>query len=245
MAKDASDVFSNPTDLRLKDGKATLTNSLGKSDQLDFYRIRINRRSNFRATLQKQDDDADLTLFKTNRERVARSNNDDEDDELINTQLDSGTYILRVARQEGKSNKYELNVSVSSDAGNGFGQATRIRPTTGNALNGKFTFRDSVSLPDGSDDGDNEGEVEKDEDYYQFTLTARTRVTSTLSNLGKNVNLGLFRSRNQRLEQSVNGGTKNESISRELGPGTYYIQVKPVAKGRARYKLDVTFDPVT
>lgn len=65
-----------------------------------------------------------------------------------------------------------------------------------------------------------------DNDYYKFALTAAsTSVDFQLSNLPGDYDVQLLDAAGVLIQQSVNGGTTNESFTRVLSAGTYYLRV--------------------
>lgn len=74
----------------------------------------------------------------------------------------------------------------------------------------------SCPLPDGSND---------DEDWFPVILTADATVTFTLAGMTvSDLDLGLYDATGTRLETQT-GPTSNETITRCLTPGTYYVRV--------------------
>jgi hypothetical protein len=65
-----------------------------------------------------------------------------------------------------------------------------------------------------------------DNDYYKFTLTAAsTSVDFQLNNLPGDFDVQLLDAAGVLIQQSVNGGTTNESFTRVMSAGTYYMRV--------------------
>lgn len=80
----------------------------------------------------------------------------------------------------------------------------------------------------------NESVEFNDVDYYRFTLSSRSSVNLTLSNLSADANVDLRNSAgaivtdiNGIAQASTNKGTLVESINALLDPGTYFIRVSP------------------
>jgi len=74
------------------------------------------------------------------------------------------------------------------------------------------TFTDSVASTDQND-------------YYQFSISKSSRFKLTLTGLKADANVQLLSSTGTLLNQSTQVGTANESLSRTLAPGTYYVRV--------------------
>ncbi len=65
-----------------------------------------------------------------------------------------------------------------------------------------------------------------DQDYYKFTISAKSNVVITLQNLPKDYDLQLLNSSGSYLTGSSNGGTSSETITQNgLAAGTYYVRV--------------------
>ncbi|MFM1961349.1 MAG: hypothetical protein RLZZ172_194 [Bacteroidota bacterium] len=70
--------------------------------------------------------------------------------------------------------------------------------------------------------------VGSDVDHYRFTITTGGTITITLTTLPANYNLRLVNTNGTTvLVTSANGGTTNETITRTMTPGTYYVRVYP------------------
>jgi hypothetical protein len=249
MVRDAGDRFSEALNIRLsRDGTATLRNSLSREDQLDFYRVRLNRRSNLTVRLDQLEDDANLAIFNSDQDRIDRSREDDEDAEFLQRLLEPGIYFIRTNRIDGNIPNYRLRVSVSPDAGNGFDAPTPIRVSDNRRS--RFSFRDFVGTFEQQDDDDDDededreivGDIEQDRfDFYRFELSRPTTFRSSLEGLEDNANLALFRNR-QRIAFSNAPGRRSESIERRLDSGVYFIRVD-IQEGFTSYLLKTSFIP--
>ena len=70
--------------------------------------------------------------------------------------------------------------------------------------------------------------VGSDVDHYRFTITTGGTITITLTTLPANYNLRLINTNGTTvLVTSASGGTTNETITRTMTPGTYYVRVYP------------------
>ncbi|MBD2178768.1 pre-peptidase C-terminal domain-containing protein [Pseudanabaena sp. FACHB-1998] len=78
-------------------------------------------------------------------------------------------------------------------------------------------------------------------DYYRFQLTNPAMLDLRLMNLENDVDLYLLNSNGNIIQSSTNGGRSEDSIARQLGVGTYYIQVKQYTQnsGNSRYDLAI------
>ena len=69
-----------------------------------------------------------------------------------------------------------------------------------------------------------------DNDYYKFTAAAGS-ITVSLTTLPANYQLALLNSSGTTLQSSTNNGTANETITRTVTAGTYYVRVYPRNNG--------------
>ncbi|MBD2460442.1 DUF4394 domain-containing protein [Oscillatoria sp. FACHB-1407] len=240
---DAGNRFSDASDIRFRNGRFVVRESLAEFDKLDFYRIRLTARSNFTCLISGLEGNADLALYDSRGREIVSSEEDDDDNESISRQLAAGTYFVRVNRIEGDTN-YRFVCSVSQDAGNSFSRAFRIR-TGKNKLKGSFVFNDSIgSFGDDDDDGDDDNGGDRF-DFYRFDLTSRSNCTTLLQGLSSNANITIFNSRRQRIAFSARGGNLSEQINQILEAGTYFIRIDfgrgGGGGGGTRYRLRINF----
>lgn len=111
--------------------------------------------------------------------------------------------------------------------------------TVARALNvstSTLTTRDSVGILDNND-------------YYRFSLVARSSLNLTVNGLSGDANVQLIQDRNlngqvnagEVVASSTQRGTATESIQTTLNPGTYYIRVHPGTPfANANYRLNVS-----
>ncbi|MFM2063682.1 MAG: hypothetical protein RLZZ507_3353 [Cyanobacteriota bacterium] len=64
-------------------------------------------------------------------------------------------------------------------------------------------------------------------DYYSFNLSNTSNFSLSLTGLSDDADVMLLNSSGGTIVSSVNGGSISESISRQLGAGTYYVRVYP------------------
>ena len=76
-------------------------------------------------------------------------------------------------------------------------------------------------------------------DYYRFRLDSPGRIDLRLMNLENDVDLYLLDINGREIQSSRNSGRSEDSISRNLGAGTYHIQVRQHS-GNSRYDLGIT-----
>ena len=231
MAKDAGNSFAKATKVRLKNGKLNLKESLGASDDFDFYRFNLSNRSTFNCSLNRLAGNVELTLFDLKGKSIAVSDEDDGNPESIRRQLRAGSYFLRVKRIEGEQISYRLSSSIVELAGTKFSDALKVRPANNKQpLNGEFTYSGSLSTSG-----------KQRFAFYQFNLTERSNFTSLLEGLTADADIELFNSSRQRILISNQSGTTSELLKQALEAGAYFLKVK-IKSGKSKYQLKLSFD---
>ena len=140
-------------------------------------------------------------------------------DKAINRSLRAGTYYIRVSGYSPTT--YQLAASVTTlgpipkdRAGDDWLDAKDL----GILGESVITFNDFV--------GDFNGLSQDDQDYYRFELSEDSLVNLNLSRLSANASLVLYGGdEGNSLGNSFNSGTADETISRILRAGIYYLQV--------------------
>ena len=129
----------------------------------------------------------------------------------------------------GQDTEYQLSFDVTETqpdlAGNNRRRAYNI-----GQLNSSQIFNDFV------------GDSDK-HDFYQFEIEDYSQLNISLDELEANANIKLRNSRGRVIEKSTRRGDNFESISTELDPGKYYLQVYSHGRGQdTEYELsfDVT-----
>ncbi|QLE55646.1 pre-peptidase C-terminal domain-containing protein [Nostoc sp. TCL26-01] len=77
-------------------------------------------------------------------------------------------------------------------------------------------------------------------DYYRLQLDGNSTLNVNLNGLTADANLGLYNSNGSTIANSNNAGTTNETISRNLAPGTYYVLVSKTSTGSTAYSLQLS-----
>jgi len=81
-------------------------------------------------------------------------------------------------------------------------------------------------------------------DYYRFSIGTTSNFSLNLTGLSANANVSLLDSNGSVITKSTNSGTSNESITRQLNAGTYYVRVYP-RSGSTNYNLSLAAAAVT
>ncbi|NGZ27021.1 MAG: hypothetical protein G8345_09040 [Magnetococcales bacterium] len=206
------------------------------SDQQDVYRFEVATTGNFTITLYNFNNDSNLQLLNGNEENLAVSRNLGLINDVITMQLTSGTYYARVSRYSGETN-YQLQILNTT--------TTPTPLQLGHLSNNTRTLYDWVGSHD-------EG------DYYAVILQNTSSLTMTLSGMGADADLFLmdyadWQSGNLHttfvnwmdqysdnvLAASQNVGSTDETLTRVVAPGTYYVSVRQ-REGNTQYQLQLT-----
>lgn len=143
---------------------------------------------------------------------------------VTDTGLTAGTtYIYAVFARDAAGNTSTAATLTKTAVGTWDSPLAISLPYT---LNGHITF------------GDRGDEV--DEDVFRFTIATKGRLNIDLSGLDADVDLYLMTESGLLLSRSEASGTSSESLSAQLGPGTYRVIVAPWGPAVSGYPLRVT-----
>jgi hypothetical protein len=214
--------------------RAVITEFVGSADRDDIWRFTVPAMGGFTATLTDLQTDADLSLIRDRDadgvidvgEVLGSSVNSSNKAEKVQTSLLPGTYFARVHRVSGDTT-YRLTL-LADPAGN-IPAAARDLGTISKSL----TAGDFIGTAD-------------TEDFYRFTLAARTTLTAKLFRMSADADLQLFRDANnngaiddgETLAVSAQDGVLDEVITMSLAKGVYYLRVFD-PQGDTDYRLGV------
>jgi len=200
-------------------GRQTFSDFVGSSDTNDYYRFDLSQTSNFDLSLTGLSANADVQLLNGSGGLVQSSNRSGTRSESISRSLSSGTYYVRVYQYSGNTN-YNLSLSVDG-AGNTLATARNV-----GTLTNSQTFSDFVGSGDTND-------------YYRFDLSQTSNFNLSLTGLSADADVQLLNSSGGLVQRSDSSGTSNESISRSLNGGTYYVRVYQYS-GNTNYNLSLS-----
>jgi hypothetical protein len=207
---------------------ATLDNWVGFGDPADYYKLTMTSAGTLTLNLTGLSGDANLSLLDSDGKILKTSANKGNTSEAItNYLLAGGTYYVNVAPVKGvNSAAYTLantkNYFPADTAGNTFALAQPV--TESGPVNEWLGFGDK-------------------DDYYMFELQASTAVTLDLTGLESNVNMYLYDSKNKQLAASAKSGNTDESITKTLAAGKYYVKATLAGKDNTDYSLNFGIDP--
>ncbi|NJR64473.1 MAG: hypothetical protein HC772_02725 [Leptolyngbyaceae cyanobacterium CRU_2_3] len=197
---------------------------VGANNASDFFKFALSKNSNFKLSLGKLTGNADLRLLKSNGDTLTKSTRSGTQDETLQGKLKAGTYYIQVSTNDNNAS-YSLNLKGSGkslDAGNSQSAAL----DAGNLSRTQRRYSGQV----GSRDVD---------DYYRVTLSEGGSIKLLASGISGDVDLQLLNGNGAVLGKSTNQGKANESISQNVGAGTYFVRVSPFSNAKSNYTLDM------
>ncbi len=211
-----------------------ITDTVSTVDGGDFYQFSLGSRSSLNLAVDGLSGDADLQLIRDingndqvdKNEVLASSIRSGTNAESINTELDAGSYYIRVYAYDSGTINYSLSALATpiDYAGNSLDTARNIAINASDSV-----YSDWVGGADSND-------------YYRFQLNSTSNLKLTLDGLSADADVRLLSSAGGVIASSINVGNINESISRTLNAGTYYVQVSPYS-GETFYNLTLSTTP--
>jgi hypothetical protein len=203
-------------------------NWIGSSDAADIYKLTMTGNGALTLNLTGLEADVNLYLLSSNGSVIKASTGRGALPEAISKELMAGDYYVKVQlAAKGNASSYytlahEVNYFPADTAGNSFAAARNI------ASSG--TVSEWLGFGDQSD-------------FYKFELKTATAATFNLTGLENNVNLYLYNASGRRLALSAKNGSADESISKPLTAGVYYLQAAIAGSGNTDYNLNFGIDP--
>jgi hypothetical protein len=195
----------------------TNTAAISSATDNDYFRIVTTATSNIVYSLVGPTGvDYDLTIFNSAGTQIGSAATSSSTETVtLNNQV-AGTYFIRVFGFSGafSSTCYTIRATATTVTS----CRSTLDNTTNNATSGAATIPFNTDV---------RGQVETggDVDHYRFVITTGGTITLTLTTLPANYNLRLVNSAGTILNTSQNSGTRNETISRSITPGTYFVRV--------------------
>lgn len=208
----------------------TFVDFVGGFDGADVYQFNLARLSRVNLQLDGLHGNADLQLFTApspsfNPETLISSSvNSNALSEDIAQTVAPGTYFLRV-RQVSGDTSYRLRMNVTEE--DGAGESTQNARDLGTLSNRSFNER--VGGPDS-------------DDFFKFKVDSFKHVKIDVNGLSTaDVDLQLLSGNGSVITTSSHAGSANESITRDLVPGTYFARVLPkIGEGPYHINFNVT-----
>jgi hypothetical protein len=205
----------------------------GVRNERDDYTFTLSGPTDFSATLDQINQNADLELYK-GRNLVASSNETGREGELIGEVLEPGDYSLRVIPVGNAETSYRLGIETENlDGPNEFfdvGSLTRLKKN-------EYKKTDDI--------GFTQNGVRNGNDFYNFSLDSRSNFTLTLDELKRNANVAVLDSDGKMVLTGFNPGSAPEVVTGILEAGKYTAQVFPVGSDSTNYFLKMNADPIS
>jgi subtilisin family serine protease len=226
----AGNTLATARDITIGATPTSYSDFVGSTDTNDYYRFSLGDISDFSLNLTGLSADADVSLLDSNGSVITSSTNGSNSSESITRQLNAGTYYVRVYPHSGSTN-YNLSLAAAS---------VTIPDNAGNTL---ATARDITIGATPTSYSDFVGSTDTN-DYYRFSLGDTSDFSLNLTGLSADADVSLLDSNGSVITSSTNGGTSNESVTRQLNAGTYYVRVYPYS-GSTNYNLSLSATTAT
>ncbi|NJR63255.1 MAG: hypothetical protein HC769_33445 [Cyanobacteria bacterium CRU_2_1] len=94
----------------------TFTDSIGKTDKVDFYKFTLSSRSTCSISLRKLSANASISLFSDQNRQLtlAKSARSGTQPEQITKTLDLGTYYIKVNSSDNRNTRYTLSAAAAA-----------------------------------------------------------------------------------------------------------------------------------
>ncbi|MGD1872070.1 MAG: pre-peptidase C-terminal domain-containing protein [Mastigocoleus sp.] len=227
----ADDLLHNAQKLEIISGVNSFTDSVGLENPNDYYQISIKSSSNLNLKLDSLSNDANIKLLNSNAETVANASSNGMTKKYLSQFLEAGEYYIHVYTENADFIDYNFSVNTiplntEDFAGNSIETAKEI-----GQISGIHRYQDGVGHGDTSD-------------YYKFSISDRAHFKTSLKDLSANANIRLLDSKGFTIATSIHNGINNESISKILDKGDYYIRVYAYGEVFTEYNLSITENAV-
>ena len=231
MKKNIKSTLHQASKISLSGRPETIRGRLESNEFSDFYRFKVRSSSTVEVGLSGLKRNANVSLYRLTKpfqkvrqrlggesfeslpskrvnrflNRVGNSRRPGKNKEAIEQSVESGTYLVRIFSRSRKGTRYRLSV-VSSP------QTTDLSELSAMPLTLSSTVQESL-------------ERDNPINLYEFALADRQRVNFDLSGLGADANLRLLDVERKEIAHSSNVGIVQESITKNLRQGTYFLEV--------------------
>ncbi|MGC9525406.1 MAG: PPC domain-containing protein [Limnospira sp.] len=208
----------------------------GRRERNDYYQFTIEEESDFNLTLDNLEDNANVQILDSDGSVMFRSNEPGRRRETIDTDLEPGTYFVRVLQQGRSQTDYRLSLN-----------ADPITDTDGKAPGTDLGILDPLgeSIEVSDEIGFTQGDGRDENDYFSFSLEENSDVSLKLDQLRRDANVEILDGDGETvLWQSMERGRQEETINAILNQGDYVVRVSPRGSARTQYRLDLSADEV-
>ncbi len=242
---------------RLKSKRKKFSDFVGLKDSEDLIKFKLKSSSSVKLVAKRNRENIDLELFEIDgREKrvlrkfgetafnsltkrvlrrsfnwLGRSKRNGSKREKIRTELQEGTYYIRIsyAERRGNGTKYRL-----------IGKAQKTPQDLADIAGNTSADARSIMFSDKGSFMAEESVAAGDLDYYNFFVNGKQKIHIKLTELSANAGLQLLSSDGTTvIRESDNAGTISETIDRLLNEGTYYIRIDSKDGKETSYKLSI------
>lgn len=195
-------------------------------DVFDWYEFKLKEEAMVNLTLDGLRQNADVDLYEGKGETLLFSlNNGGTGPESLQTELDRGTYYVRVGARGRARTDYYLSL-------NAFSIPTTPPPLEIGNLNELERYRNRGEI------GFAMAGVYNEKDSYSFALTKESEVNIILDGLIANADMRLLAEDGTVINTAINQGAKPERISSFLEEGKYILEVLADGSAKTDYRVD-------
>ncbi len=236
-ASGSDNSVSRARDLGDLGSTVAITDWVGRSDTVDYYRFSTRTFSRFNVVLDGLRGDADLRLYRINPNGsttfvTSSTRGGIATDSIQNWFLTRGNYAIRVNRFSTNNTSYNLQLSALPTYSGSDNSVSRARDLGQLGMNMTIPNTNWVGRSDTVD-------------YYRFSLSGSRRFNAILDGLRRDADLRLYRINPNGsitfLASSTRGGTNTDSIqNRFLTSGNYAIRVNRFSTNNTSYNLNLS-----
>lgn len=207
-------------------------------DNNDYYKLQLDQKSSLNLSLTGLQSNASLYLLDQNGYSIDSSTLDGKKNEAISKKLLPGTYYVQVENYNANT-PYNLEVSAPALS---YPEPQITGWKRDNALDIGATSATPITQTEYV--GNPHGFYEDLNDFYKFQVDADSTVQIDLTGLSANADLYLYDSKGYWNAGSETLKNADENITKNLTPGTYFIEVQSVDNAETTYDLKVTGTPL-
>jgi autotransporter passenger strand-loop-strand repeat protein len=201
---------------------------VGFGDASDYYKLTLDSAGTLSLNLTGLSSDANLTLYDAKGKSLKSSSLKGlEDENIANLSLLKGDYFVKITPASGV---FDASYKLSNTVG------YFPTDTAGDTLASALPVMANGPVDEWLGFGDKD-------DYYMFELQTATAVNLDLTDMSSNVNMYLYDSKNKQLAASAKSGNTDESITKTLAAGKYYVKATLAGKENTDYSLNFGIDP--
>jgi trimeric autotransporter adhesin len=216
--------------------------SVGGNDIGDLYQFTVGTTGEYSFTLDGLSANADLLILNSNGELLAISENTDIAEEMLNGNLDAGTYYIGVGSLDGTPTDYTLNLTNidGSEPTAPTDPTVPINPTTDPGETSDTAFDLGIFNDDNSITVRETIGINDRLDVYQFSVEQSSDFSVIVDGLDADLDLFIWNSNNEAVGSSITNGITEEGFSATIESGTYFVGVAFYSGADTSYDLTIS-----